>query len=235
MFREEVAEHYRSKGYKLHEHVKVRGQSGSIHAVDMVAQSSLGNLAISFEHDGDFEGPEMGAVRRMARDIGATPVVAVEHMPDGLRQHAARAGVVLLDRAAMEAPSPELAPEFNPAPPEPEQVPWPNADKESRRDDPGIWRYERTRGEPATALEEEAPVPELGAHEAKPASTKATGGFDWLPRESVTVPHEPSPQPPLPPEPEAKTEAMRALKVVAMVLLAGAAAGAAFFGLSLVF
>lgn len=108
MFRDAVAEHYRSKGYRLHEHVKVRGKSGAVHACDMVAQGPLGNLIISFGDDTPFEAAEMGAVRRAARDVGATPVVAVERMPEGIRNLAARAGVVLLDRDALEAV--ELAP-----------------------------------------------------------------------------------------------------------------------------
>ena len=104
MFREQVAEHYRQKGYRLHENVKIRGHSGAVHACDLVAQGPLGNLIIAFEDAGGLEGPELGAVKRAAKDVGATAVVAAERPPHGLRQIAARTGVVLLDEEAMRRP-----------------------------------------------------------------------------------------------------------------------------------
>ncbi len=109
MFRDRVLQHYREKGYTLRERVKVRGQTGAVHACDLVAQGPLGNLVIQFEDYGGFEGPELEAVRRIARDVGAVPVVAAEVVGDTIRRHAERQGVVILDGPALEISQPAEA------------------------------------------------------------------------------------------------------------------------------
>ena len=205
MFRDAVAEHYRSKGYRLHEHVKVRGKSGAVHACDMVAQGPLGNLIISFGDDMPFEAAEMGAVRRAARDVGATPVVAVERMPEGIRSLAARAGVVLLDRDALEAV--ELEPI---AATESDTVAWP---------DRGPRRAERptiTEPKPVARSEPFAWLPTKKAPELPERPSRPAG---------VVQVH-------VPPAPEQMSQTLRWILVA---VVGGATAGLVFFGLQALF
>ncbi len=206
VLREEVANHYSAKGYTVHERAKVRGSSGAIHVVDMVAQGPLGNLVIAIEDAGGFEGPEMHAIRRAAKDIGATPVMAAHRVPEGLRRRAAEAGVVLLDDAMLARTAP-AEPKLDAA--AIEYPPWPGAEtvqedrpeviqdfaprRAAKSTDPGFWRYPRDGGvataapattrpattAPATAVTLED-LPEI---EEKP--TKAA--FEWLPKEQVAV------------------------------------------------
>lgn len=170
MLREDVAAHYRERGYTIRERVQVRGGSGAVHSVDMVAMGPLGNLVIALEDAGGFEGPEMQSVRRIAKDIGATPVVAARRIPDGLRRRAAESGVVLLDASDMPSLEPEpvlQAPDEDPYPP------WP--DPESRRHavadgeaapapgkstDPGFWRYPRSAAR--SEAEDQNPADDAG-------------------------------------------------------------------------
>ena len=206
MFRDSVAEHYRSKGYRLHEHVKVRGKSGAVHACDMIAQGPLGNLIVSFGDDTPFEAAEMGAVRRTARDVGATPVVAVEQLPEGIRNLAARAGVVLLDRDALEAVELDTVH----ATPESEQVAWP--DPEPRRvAAPQVTApVAVTRSEPFSWLPVKQ-APELPERPSRPAG--------------VVQVHVPS-------MPEASNQLLR---WAVIAVLGGASAGLVFFGLQALF
>lgn len=217
MFRDDVVAHYRTKGYKVHEGVKVRGQSGAVHACDLIAQGPLGNLVVSFGDDGGFDGPEMGAVRRAARDVGATPVVAVESMPEGIRQLAARAGVVLLDRRAM-APveeTPIVVAEDEPAP-------W-----------PGTPEYAAWKQGNAPPQEEPTPVaqPEVAATQ-EPAPPRSHA-FSWLPQEPA-APAAPSPAPRIRPAPPV-TSPVSMARVALFAVVTGLSAGAAFFGLTLLF
>ncbi len=129
MFRDRVLQHYRTKGYALRERVKVRGQSGAVHACDLVAQGPLGNLIVQFEDYGGFEGPELESVRRIARDVGAVPVIAAEHVGDTIRRHADRNGVVILDANALTAPAPR---EVLTATTGGEYPPWPAVDRPHR-------------------------------------------------------------------------------------------------------
>lgn len=206
VFREEVVAHYRTKGYKVHEGVKVRGQSGAVHACDLIAQGPLGNLVVSFGDYGGFDGPEMGAVRRAARDVGATPVVAAESMPEGIRQLAARAGVVLLDRACLRRPEPVVPEESA----EPQATPWPDPERKK--------------------IAEPEPRP-------APSRAPAEEAFGWLPKTAV-----PRAQPVarVAPAPQriqrpATTEPVSMVRVVVFAAVTGLSAGAAFFGLSLLF
>lgn len=97
MFRARVAEHYRSKGYEVHEGARVRGTSGNVYVLDLVCQGPLGNLLVSFGDAGGVDAPEMGAVRRIAKDLGMTPVLAAESFTAEFRHHALQNGVVLID------------------------------------------------------------------------------------------------------------------------------------------
>lgn len=160
MFRDRVVEHYRVRGYKVHENVKVRGRSGSVHACDIVAQGPLGNIIVSFGDAGGFEGPELAAVRSAAQDIGGAAVVAVPRAPQPVLDAARTLGVKILDEAAVAASHPvtraEEAPEFA-------VHPWPDEVRRSRREDPqtDLWKHQRS-----------PPV-------AKPDPPKADG-FAWL-------------------------------------------------------
>lgn len=106
MFRSRVAEFYVAKGYQVHEQARVRGASGNIYVVDMIAEGPLGNLLVSFGDAGGIDGPEMGSVRRVAKDLGMTPVLAAESFSSELRHQATQHGVVLLDEALDAAAPP---------------------------------------------------------------------------------------------------------------------------------
>ncbi|MFO1533327.1 MAG: hypothetical protein ABR562_06480 [Thermoplasmatota archaeon] len=97
MFEARVAQFYRAKGYEVHENPKVRGTSENVYAVAMVADGPLGALLISFGDAGGVDGAEIGRVRTMARDVGATPVVAAPTLAPDLRRLAAQMGVVVVD------------------------------------------------------------------------------------------------------------------------------------------
>ncbi len=120
MFRESVAEHYRSKGYDVRENVKVRGASGNVHPVALVAEGPLGALVVSFGDAGGVDPAEMGIIRRVAKDVGATPVLAAPAFTPEFRRQAQLNGVVLLDESL--SPGTPPAPEAPPAP----AAPWPS-------------------------------------------------------------------------------------------------------------
>ncbi len=234
VFREQVAEHYRNKGYRLHEQVKIRGESGMVHACDLVAQGPLGNLVIQFEDEGGIEGPEVQAVGRAARDVGATGVLAIEEVPSAVRQRALQAGVVVLDAATLHAPPPS---EPGPAE-EPEYPPWPTGEV-TRRKDPGIWSHPRRDPAPAPEAEvgsfqvTELPTQVQTPPTPEPEGASEPGQFGWLPtgRRVEPVGQATKPRGPAP-VPEAKREALLGLRVVLLALLAGAVGGAVYFGLS---
>lgn len=208
VFRDAVAEHYRSKGYRLHEHVKVRGKSGAVHACDMVAQGPLGNLIISFGDDMPFEAAEIGAVRRAARDVGATAVVAVERMPEGIRSLAARAGVVLLDQDALEAVELETVGKVV----ETDEVAWPDPERK-RTARPEV--AEPPKAAPRTEPFAWLPVkkaPELPERPSRPAG--------------VVQVHVPTKQ---------AQQADGMLRWVLIAVIGGASAGLVFFGLQALF
>ncbi len=209
MLRDEVAGHYRAKGYTINERVRVRGQSGAIHAVDMVAQGPLGNLVIAIEDAGGFEGPEMHAVRRAAKDIGATAVMAARTIPDGLRRQASEAGVVLLDERGLSAKPPVEVPVDDGAidyPPWPgqERAPVERAEiiddfaprRSGKSTDPGIWRYprdgaaptaEQPKAERAASAGPRATTASADPIEIEPEPPAKTEGFGWLPKEEIAV------------------------------------------------
>ena len=96
-----VAAFYQAKGYTVREGVRVPGLSGNEHKVPLLAEGSLGSLAIFFGDFGGVDGPEMGGARKVAREIGATPVLAADEFSNQDRQLAARLGVVLVDAATL--------------------------------------------------------------------------------------------------------------------------------------
>jgi len=100
-FREQVAGHYRRKGYSVHEGPKVRGKSGQVYAVDLVCEGPLGGLLVSFGDAGGVDPAEVGRVRVMARDVGASPVIAAPRLEPAVRAHAVQLGVAVLDEASV--------------------------------------------------------------------------------------------------------------------------------------
>ena len=104
-----VATFYRGKGYQVHESIVVTGQSGNSQRVPLLCEGPLGNLAVFFGDAAGIDGPEIGAAKRVARDLGATAVVAAGSFNGEQRAQAAELGVVLLDAAAMgPAPAPAI-------------------------------------------------------------------------------------------------------------------------------
>ncbi|MEK6975596.1 MAG: hypothetical protein AABY18_04550 [Candidatus Thermoplasmatota archaeon] len=106
MDRTQVAAFYRGKGYLVHESIVVTGQSGNQQRVPLLCEGPLGNLAVFFGDAAGIDGPEIGAAKRVAKDLGATAVVAAGTFTTDQRRTAAELGVVLLDAASMEAPAP---------------------------------------------------------------------------------------------------------------------------------
>ena len=253
MFRDDVVEHYRGKGYRVHENVKVRGTSGVVHACELVVQGPLGNLIVAFEDAGGIEGPEIGAVRRAAKDVGATAVVAAERLPDGLQRAASQLGVVLLDRAAMQAPAPARTAAEAEAPAYP---PWPDptAPRPARAASawPGARERFDTTGGPrdvdSLVQESLAPVPEPTRRvdpgfwsDSRPAEPAV--GFDWLPKapepaSAPSVPQTPA-RPPAAPD-VVRVPALAApehvpllgLRAVLLAMIAGATGAVVYVALT---
>ncbi|HLF16272.1 MAG TPA: hypothetical protein VI796_02430 [Candidatus Thermoplasmatota archaeon] len=96
-FKARVVEHYRAKGYEVRENVKVRGASGNVYNLPVVAEGQLGALVVSFGDAGGMDPTEMGSIRRIAKDVGATPVLASPEFGPEFRRQAVLNGVVLLD------------------------------------------------------------------------------------------------------------------------------------------
>ena len=110
MERTAVADFYRGKGYQVHDSIVVTGQSGNQLRVPLLCEGPLGNLAVFFGDAGGIDGPEIGAAKRVARDLGATAVVAAAAFTGEQRRTAAELGVVLLDGDAVGAPLPPATP-----------------------------------------------------------------------------------------------------------------------------
>lgn len=110
MDRAQVAAFYRGKGYQVHESIVVTGQSGNQQRVPLLCEGPLGNLAVFFGDAAGVDGPEIGAAKRVAKDLGATAVVAAGQFTNEQRGHAAELGVVLLDADAIgtQPPTPRI-------------------------------------------------------------------------------------------------------------------------------
>jgi hypothetical protein len=149
VFQELVAEHYTKKGYKVHLARKVRGKSGNVYLVDMVCVGDIGHLVVTFGDEDGVEGPELGAVKRIATDIGAAPVAAVLDPTPALRRMANQAGVAIVDQDAL------LRPDSNPDLRSEEQIshPWPRSG-ETREDPAGLWtKVREVKSEPFAWLQ----------------------------------------------------------------------------------
>lgn len=110
MDRTTVAAFYRGKGYLVHESIVVTGQSGNQQRIPLLCEGPHGNLAVFFGDSAGIDGPEIGAAKRVAKDLGATAVVAAGTFTADHRRTAAELGVVLLDTASMEAPTAAAVP-----------------------------------------------------------------------------------------------------------------------------
>lgn len=199
MFRDQVMEHYRVRGYTLHEGAKVRGRSGTVYRCDLVAEGPLGSLVVSFGDAGGFEGPELSAVKRTAHDIGAAPVVAAPRLPDPVLRAAREMGVIVLDAetvGAVEEEAPDAAVEPD--------HPWPDPDRPRRAvrtehatpavavgtaDGQSLWRHPRAGPAPEAGPDGDPAKPPVPAHAARastasapaPSRKEPSRRFTWLP------------------------------------------------------
>lgn len=105
MDRAAVAAYYRGKGYLVHDNIVVTGQSGNQQRVPLLCEGPLGNLAVFFGDAGGIDGHEIGAAKRVARDLGATAVVAAAAFTSAQRRTAADLGVVLVDAGILQEPA----------------------------------------------------------------------------------------------------------------------------------
>lgn len=195
-FRERVAEHYRSRGYQVRESVKVRGTSGGVYAVDMVAQGALGNILVTFGGLDGVDEADLAQVKRTARDVGAVAVAASESFDPVVRRTAQREGIVLLDRDLPQAEQEET-------------VDWPSPDEDARRvaeDHP--WPSSGRAGDPSRTALRSVALDDLlsegaDAPEPAPAPTQAPvrkaptqeapaprQRFAWLPNAANAAPQQ---------------------------------------------
>ncbi|MHB1262273.1 MAG: hypothetical protein ACYC2H_11225 [Thermoplasmatota archaeon] len=197
-----VAAYYRGKGYVVRDGARVAGPSGQEHKVPLLAEGPLGSLAVFFGDFGGVDGPEMGGARKVAREIGATPVLAADEFSNADRQLAAKLGVVLIDAATLSGegtPTPpglgadtgRAWPGLAPLPTrrarqdEPEPHPWPASGRLGGRDGPatGAVDVEEMLGRPVEAtppgqdesLLQSAPL----ATSAGPAPESSDGDGLW--------------------------------------------------------
>lgn len=222
MFRERVADYYRSRGYEVRTGVKVRGASQMVYTLDLVAEGPLGALVVSFGDAGGADAAEAARVRTIARDIGATPVVATPAASADLRRHAAQLAVVLLEESGLDDPAPRLP---GPALSDPlgkdlAAHPWPASGRpESGEQTEGLVEVEqvvKAMPEPA-AWQAPSPAPPPAAAASGPVAplpTGPAGRFAWLDGQDAppTGPR-PSLPPPKPIEHEATIEARAPPKV----------------------
>ncbi len=200
VLRDRVAAYYRSRGYRVQESARITGISGAVHAVDLWAEGPLGNLAVFLGDAGGIEGPELSSMRRAAKDLGATPVIAPGREETRLRSLAAQQGVVVLDARQLgdRASQPEPDPVWGDDPkwpqrdaPTPQRAEWPMHSRAAGRRPGEPVRLERTpardrslsdqvldrlTGEP---VEQPAP-PKNKPQEGFGWLGAAPTGFDWL-------------------------------------------------------
>lgn len=219
MFRSRVGEFYRSRGYEVREGIKVRGASQAVYTLEMVAEGPLGALLVSFGDAAGVDSAEVARVRTIARDIGATPVLATPHADADLRRVAAQLTVVLLEEASLDTPAPKLpGPALaNPLEKDLAAHPWPDSGRAGAESDSpkGLLEVEQVvRAAPTPAAWHQPPPP------AEPAAARA-GKFAWL-DSSDAMPT--GPRPPLPPpkplEHEATVETREPPRKVSMARLA---------------
>ncbi len=196
MFRERVATHYRARGYRVEEDMRLRADDGRIHHVDLVCKSGLGTLIV--EIPDELDGTELASLRRKAKDLYGTPVLASPQIPVEIRNAAPRMGIVLLEEMDLQTEPDGIS--LPPPAPAPEPVPWPEP---KRREAP-------VREEPAPAQAAQAVWPSQ--------RREAPQKFAWLNQGQVleappaptppdVVPAPPARAPPVPPAPAPRAPA----------------------------
>lgn len=220
MLREQVRDYYRGQGYQVLEDAKVLGASGQTHRVEMLVRGSLGYLVVAFPDAGGFEGPEMGAVRRVARDIEATPVVAAPSINPTARAMAMKMGVVLLDMEHLQHEIPINSDEDWPASGKREAPaeahPWPKTGR-ARPEVEGVmrassvddlltdWSGKQLRDEPHVTANES--LWKQPRREAAKEAAAPRGTFSWLAKTGATDwPNEPEAAAPEPNQPAASMD-----------------------------
>jgi hypothetical protein len=177
-FASRVAAFYRARGYDVKENARVRGGSQNVYAVAMVADGPLGALLVSFGDAGGLDPHEVGRVRTMARDIGATPVLAAPHVPPELRRLAAQMAVVVLDEAALAEPAGGSGPALRDAArADLEAHPWPDSGRVRPFPDAGGIRPVEV-DDLLADLTRSRPAPRRDPLSARPAEPAAP--FSWL-------------------------------------------------------
>jgi hypothetical protein len=225
VFKPRVADFYRARGYEVREGVKVRGASQMVYTLDMVAEGPLGALLVSFGDAAGVDAAEIARVRTLARDIGATPVIATPSASAEVRRLAAQLTVVLLEEESLDDPAPRpLGPALSdPVGKDLAAHPWP----ESGRTGPaaskpdGLLEVEQVvKAEPQPAAWQPAEAPA-----AAPRATP-TGRFAWLDSNDAAPTGPRAPLPPAKPiEHEGTVEARMPTKRVSMGRLALYVAG----------
>jgi hypothetical protein len=211
MDRPRVAAFYRGKGYLVHESIVVTGQSGNQQRIPLLCEGPLGNLAVFFGDAAGIDGPEIGAAKRVAKDLGATAVVAAGAFTGEQRRTAAELGVVLLDADAMEAPAPTPVASAWPGQTPGRSLerdldahPWPASGRPDGVDGPArsvaydvdelLGRFERAKAATGAAAGASATAPSIQAPAAPATATAGGEGGLWKkPRASPAPPPAVSP------------------------------------------
>lgn len=204
-FATRVAAFYRRRGYTVHENVKVRGMSEKVYPLRLVAEGPLGSLAVSFGDAGGVDEHEVARVRTLAKDIGATPVVAAVSPGHSLRRLAAQLAVVILDEEALAEPAPSTSaqelrsslashPWPNSGRSESAPAPWPSGP--SRAVEVDDWMESLSKRPVAASVPaaptETAVLPDLApASVIAPIESTPQATFDWLHAESPQGPARP--------------------------------------------
>lgn len=189
MFRDDVIAHYAARGYKVHESVQLRGETGRVHPCDLVAEGPLGSLVVTVRESGG--ATELASLRAKGKDLSATPVLAVPEARPDIRRAAMQMGIVVLQEADLVPPPEEPeAPPFWPdaqaaAPPA-----WPEAKPAAPRPSAGLWSTGET-------VQVERPPERPGTPEASgqagPSWLETLSGRPATP--SATAPERPAPGP----------------------------------------
>lgn len=199
MDRAAVAAYYRGKGYLVHDNIVVTGQSGNQQRVPLLCEGPLGNLAVFFGDAGGIDGHEIGAAKRVARDLGATAVVAAGSFTSAQRRTAADLGVVLVDAALLEenAPAPRPASTWPGATPKDvldldlSAHPWPASGRPGGKDTAPVQLIDidfvQGHRDPRPA-----PPTTAAASEPAPARTRSSDGGLWTKTAAAPAPSAPA-------------------------------------------
>ena len=195
MFRDRVADFYRQRGYEVRQDVKVRGASQNVYTLELVAEGPLGALLVSFGDAAGIDAAEVARVRTLARDIGATPVLAAPVATAELRRLAAQLTVVLLEEASLDGPAPRATGPVAPLDPLAKDLaahPWPDSGRTGPEPGPGrlLEAEQVVRAEPTPAAwhapkatASPAPVPSVTPTSPAPSPAAPAAPlrkFGWL-------------------------------------------------------